>query len=158
MSETETETVCRRMEVADLDLVLRNENLSYPHPWTRRVFKDCLRAGYECWVLDIGGDIAAHGIMSVAAGESHILTLCVHPSWRRRALGRQMLQHLLQCARQRGAEQCFLEVRPSNEAAQQLYYNAGFVVVGQRQHYYPTGGAQESREDALILSLDMRDS
>lgn len=157
MSETEGQAVCRRMEVDDLDLVLRNENLSYPHPWTRRVFQDCLRAGYECWVLDIDTDIAAHGIMSVAAGESHILTLCVHPAYRRGGLGRDLLQHMLTQARELGAEHCFLEVRPSNEGAQQLYYKAGFVTVGQRQHYYPAGEPSGTREDALILSLDMRE-
>lgn len=146
---------CRRMEDSDLDRVLYHENLSYPHPWTRRIFRDCLRAGYECWVLEEAGVVAAHAIMSVAAGESHLLTLCVGPEFRRRGLARQLLHHLLGRAREAGVERCFLEVRPSNEAAQQLYYRAGFVRVGERRNYYPTRTPQEEREDALILSLPL---
>ena len=148
---------CRRMEDSDLDQVLYNENVSYPHPWTRRIFRDCLRSGYECRVLEEDGVVAAHAIMSIAAGESHLLTLCVHPDHRRRGLARQLLQHMLEQARTAGAERCFLEVRPSNEAAQQLYYGAGFVKVGERRNYYPTRFPQEQREDALILSLLLDD-
>lgn len=142
----------RAMAEGDLDLVLRNENLSYPHPWTRRIFQDCLRAGYECWVLGDGGEVAAHAIMSVAAGESHLLTLCVHPQQRRCGYGSLLLQHMLQRARLAEAERCFLEVRPSNEAAQQLYYRSGFVRVGERRNYYPSAPSSPQREDALILS------
>jgi ribosomal-protein-alanine N-acetyltransferase len=145
------------MEDSDLDQVLHNENLSYPHPWSRRIFRDCLRAGYDCWVLDEEGIVAAHAIMSVAVGESHLLTLCVHPDHRRHGLARQLLNHLMEEARSGGAERCFLEVRPSNEAAQQLYYGAGFVRVGERRNYYPTLTPQEQREDALILSLPLVD-
>lgn len=143
---------CRRMEEADLDQVLRNENLSYPHPWTRRIFQDCLRAGYECWVLDQEGMITAHAILSIAAREGHLLTLCVHPEWRRQGRARRLLSHVLECAVEAGAERCFLEVRPSNQAAQQLYYSEGFVRVGERPHYYPTDTPGAERENALILS------
>lgn len=148
---------CRRMEDTDLDQVLYNENLSYPHPWTRRIFRDCLRAGYECWVLEQEEVVAAHAIMSVAAGESHVLTLCVHPGHRRNGLARKLLQHVLEQARAAGARRCFLEVRPSNEAAQQLYYGEGFVRVGERCNYYPARSPREQREDALILSLLLGD-
>ena len=78
--------------------------------------------------------------------ESHLLTLCVHPQARRRAYGRKMLTHLLAEADRLGADTCFLEVRPSNQAARSLYYSMGFVQVGER------------RQNALILScrLDSR--
>ncbi|MEX1197564.1 MAG: ribosomal protein S18-alanine N-acetyltransferase [Pseudohongiellaceae bacterium] len=148
------------MEDSDLDHVLHNENLSYPHPWTRRIFQDCLRSGYECWVLEEEGDegvVAAHAIMSIAADECHLLTLCVNPACRRRGLARQLLQHVLEQARAAGAQCCFLEVRPSNEAAQQLYYGEGFVRVGERRNYYPTRSARDKREDALILSRSLGD-
>jgi len=143
---------CRPMEESDLDQVLHNENLSYPHPWTRRIFHDCLRAGYECWVLEEEGAVAAHAILSIGADESHLLTLCVSPGFRRKGLARELLRHILVRAREAGAGRCYLEVRPSNEAAQQLYYTEGFVRVGERRNYYPTRNAEEQREDALILS------
>ena len=52
----------------------------------------------------------------------------------------------------RGATECFLEVRVSNGAAQSLYRQRGFAVVGRRPRYYslPT-------EDALVMRLRIGD-
>jgi len=143
---------CRRMHPDDIDLVLRNEELSYPNPWTRRIFQDCLRVGYECWVLTDGADVLAHVVLSVNDDESHLLTLCVHPDYRRVGFGRRLLHHVLMEAHKRGASSCFLEVRPSNVEALPLYYNNGFVRVGERRQYYPADPQTRHREDALILS------
>jgi len=149
------EVICRRMRPSDLDFVVHNEDISYPNPWSKRIFLDCLRAGYECWVLATRDNILVHGVLSAAVGESHVLTLCVHPAFRRNAYGRRMLQHLLAQARKLGADTCFLEVRPSNEGARALYYSMGFVQVGERRHYYPSEAGSSFREDALILSLPL---
>jgi [ribosomal protein S18]-alanine N-acetyltransferase len=140
------------MRPSDLDQVVQNENLSYQMPWSRRIFLDCLRAGYECWVLATRTQIVAHGVLSAGAGESHVLTLCVHPDYRRFGFGRRMLHHLLQQAVKQDASVCFLEVRPSNMEAKALYHAMGFVQVGERKNYYPADPRTNSREDALILS------
>lgn len=150
-----SQVICRRMRPSDLDIVVHNEEVSYPNPWSKRIFLDCLRAGYECWVLATRDSILAHGVLSAAVGESHVLTLCVHPGFRRNAYGKRMLQHLLAEARKLGADTCFLEVRPSNEAARALYYTMGFVQVGERRHYYPSEAGSSFREDALILSCKL---
>lgn len=149
------QVICRRMRPSDLDIVVRNEELSYPNPWSKRVFLDCLRAGYECWVLATRDRILAHGVLSAAVGESHLLTLCVHPDARRQSYGRRMLKHLLKEAKRLGADTCFLEVRPSNESARSLYYSLGFVQVGERRGYYPAETGSTVREDALILSCSL---
>ncbi len=144
--------ICRPMRASDLDLVVQNENLSYLVPWSKRIFLDCLRSGYECWVLATRERIVAHGVLSSAAGESHVLTLCVHPDFRRAGYGRRMLTHLLRQAEKTGALACFLEVRPSNREARTLYIDMGFVQVGERKNYYPARMGSSEREDALILS------
>lgn len=143
---------CEAMSERDLDQVLYNETVSYPHPWTLRIFRDCLHSGYECRVLRQAGRVVAHGVLSVVLDESHLLTLCVHPAHRRMGLGRRLLNDLLERARQEGARSCFLEVRPSNTGARELYYGAGFVQVGERRRYYPVDPRRGEREDALILS------
>ncbi|MDA2917807.1 ribosomal-protein-alanine N-acetyltransferase RimI, partial [Nitrospinae bacterium AH_259_B05_G02_I21] len=51
-------------------------------------------------------------------------------------------------ARALGCTTASLEVRLSNEAAQQLYASYGFVVAGRRARYYQDG------EDALIMTLE----
>jgi ribosomal-protein-alanine N-acetyltransferase len=107
-----------------------------------------MHAGYSCWVCGRGGIIEGYGVISVAAGESHLLNLCIRNDSRRQGVGRKLLRHLISIARRHDAEVVFLEVRPSNESARQLYASEGFNELGTRRDYYPRGSG---REDALIL-------
>lgn len=140
------------MRSSDVELAAQNEAAAYVHPWTKRIFVDCLRAGYQCWVLANKQQIVAHGVMSVAIGECHLLTLCVHPDYQRRGFGRKLFKLLLDRAYKQDAEICFLEVRRSNEGAIDLYRSMGFTQIGERKNYYPGKG---EREDALIMSRDL---
>ena len=65
------------MGVADLDAVVANEFTAYAFPWTRGIFLDCLKARHESWVLCVADEIVAHAVLSVAAGEGHLLNVCV---------------------------------------------------------------------------------
>jgi ribosomal-protein-alanine N-acetyltransferase len=87
--------------------------------------------------------------MSIAAGECHLLNLCVHPDWQGRQFGRKLLRWLLSIARRQNADTAFLEVRRSNRAAIALYETEGFGEVGIRRGYYPH---KEGREDAIIMA------
>ena len=141
----------RPMRMSDIDFVVKNEKAAYPFPWSRRIFTDCIRAGYQCWVMANKKTIVAHGVLSVAIGESHLLTLCVHPSVQREGYGRKVLSLLLERAKNFKAEVCFLEVRRSNSGAISLYESMGFSVVSERKNYYPNGG---NNEDALIMTCE----
>ncbi|MEX0617588.1 MAG: ribosomal protein S18-alanine N-acetyltransferase [Pseudohongiellaceae bacterium] len=138
----------RAMQFSDIDSVVQNEVLTYEHPWSKRIFSDCLNAGYECGVLVSEDRIIGHCVMAVAAGECHLLTLCVHPELQSQGYGRRLMKHYLERAYQNGSRVCFLEVRPSNAAAKALYFSLGFEQAGERKNYYP---ADTGREDALIL-------
>ena len=148
-ADTTDQFFARTMRHSDVDLVVQNEAAAYHHPWTKRIVIDCLRAGYQCWVLANKQKIVAHGVMSVAIGECHLLTLCVHPEYQRRGYARKLFSLLLDRAFKQDARECFLEVRTSNESAIQLYQSMGFVEIGQRKNYYP---GVYGREDALIMS------
>jgi ribosomal-protein-alanine N-acetyltransferase len=141
----------RAMRREDLPAVAALETASYDFPWSAGIFGDCLKAGHPCWVLCSDGEVAGYGILSVAAGEAHVLNLCIGPEWRGRGLGRHLLGRLLDVARWSGAERVFLEVRPSNRVAQELYASAGFKEIGRRPRYYPAKGG---REDAIVMALD----
>jgi ribosomal-protein-alanine N-acetyltransferase len=147
-----TQFFARTMRNSDLDLVVQNEAAAYEHPWTKRIFIDCLRAGYQCWVLANKRQIVAHGVMSVAVGECHLLTLCVNPEYQRLGHGRKLFMLLLDRAAKMDARECFLEVRASNAGAIQLYRSLGFTQIGERKNYYP---GHQGREDALILSRNL---
>jgi ribosomal-protein-alanine N-acetyltransferase len=142
----------RPMHETDLAEVMVIEQEAYAFPWSPGIFCDCLRVGYCCWVLEQDGVVDAYAVMSMGAGESHILNLCVRPTVQRSGLGGALLRHLLMLARKYKAECMLLEVRPSNRAALRLYRSAGFDEVGMRRRYYP---ATRGREDALILARNL---
>ena len=140
----------RPMRHEDLPDVMEIEQASYPFPWTMRIFGDCLHAGYSCWVCRCNGAIEGYGVLSIAAGESHLLNLCVRRKSRNRGTGRKLLRHLVSIARRHDAEVLFLEVRVSNQAARHIYLTEGFNELGTRHDYYP---ADDGREDAVIMAL-----
>ena len=139
----------RNMRYSDVDLVVSNETIAYKYPWTKQNFIDCLQSGYQCWVLADKQKIIAHGVISIAIWDAHLLTICVHPQFQRLGFGRRMLILLLDRAAKLNSSECFLEVRISNETAISLYKSIGFDAIGSRKGYYP---AAQGREDAIIMS------
>jgi len=138
----------RRMARSDLATVFAIEQASYPFPWTRGILADCLRVGYHCRVLTVDREIASYAIVTQAMEEAHLLNLCVAETYRRQGFARTMLSHLIDEVSLDGITRMFLEVRPSNPAAVELYRSSGFRKIGRRPGYYP---AEDGREDALVM-------
>lgn len=141
------------MRDEDLDEVMAIEKAIYTHPWTRGNFADSLRAGYDCRTWRREGELVGYFILMAAAGEAHLLNLSIAAPHQRTGHGRALLREATELARRRGARSIFLEVRPSNLAAQALYTRFGFRRVGVRRGYYP---AHSGREDALVLALALQ--
>ena len=142
----------RPMREDDLAAVHMIEVRAYEFPWTVGIFRDCLRADYPAWVLHHEERIAGYFLMSIAAGEAHVLNICIAPELQGRGHGRRLLHALLQVARGRGVARVFLEVRPSNANAIALYHDEGFNEIGRRPRYYP---AKDGREDALVMAMEL---
>ena len=142
----------RPMLEIDLPEVAAVEQSSYVFPWSENIFRDCLRVGYTCRALDMAGQVIGYGIMSLGAGEAHILNVCVREQFRSLGFGRRMLEHLLERAAASGVTEAFLEVRPSNLAAIRLYQRLGFEQIGIRRGYYQ---APDGREDAIVLKREV---
>jgi ribosomal-protein-alanine N-acetyltransferase len=147
------EVQIRPMMEMDLAEVAAIEHKSYAFPWSENIFRDCLRVGYTCRALDLAGQIIGYGVMSLGAGEAHILNLCIREEFRIVGFGRRLLEHMLERAAASGISEAFLEVRPSNLAAIRLYQRLGFEQIGIRRGYYQ---APDGREDAIVLKLDLR--
>jgi [ribosomal protein S18]-alanine N-acetyltransferase len=141
------------MVESDVSDVVATERASYQFPWSEGIFRDCLRVGYICRVVTVEDRVVGYGVMSVGAGEAHILNLCIREAFRCRGVGRRLLSYLLERAAASGMGEVFLEVRPSNTAAIRLYQSLGFEPVGTRRGYYQAVGG---REDAAVLKLSLR--
>ena len=142
----------RPMVEDDLARMIEIEIRAYEFPWTLGIFRDCLRYGYVCRIYEDDQGMTGYGILSIAAGECHLLNICIDPRFQGRGYGTDLVAQLLDVARTHNARMAFLEVRASNSAACHLYNKLGFNEMGVRKNYYPTRGG---REDAILLAREL---
>lgn len=142
--------VFRPMLLGDVPWVAARERELHESPWSEGNFTDSLEAGYSCWLALEEEVPVAYAILMVVLDEAHLLNITVAGARQRKGLGRALLSHLQGVARQVGAQQMFLEVRPSNLPALALYRQNGFHAIGRRKGYYP---GPKGREDAVVMRL-----
>ena len=143
-------TIFRRMLETDLVYVAKIEAQAIFDSWPEKLFHDCVRVGYSCWVAEKNDKVEGFGLLSCAVGEAHILHLAIGEEWHRQGLGMQMMEHLIDVACELQAEIVYLEFRGSNLVAKELYKRYSFIEIGLRKSYYPAEGG---REDAITLAL-----
>jgi [ribosomal protein S18]-alanine N-acetyltransferase len=142
----------RSMTQLDIPRVIEIEHDTYPFPWSEGIFRDCVRVGYLCRVIEMRGVVQGYAIMSFGADDAHLLNICVQRDLREQGVGRKLLQYLLDHACKLGMQHAFLEVRPTNPVAIHLYESIGFVRVGVRKGYYQ---GTPAREDAWVYKLSL---
>ncbi|MGZ4517733.1 MAG: ribosomal protein S18-alanine N-acetyltransferase [Mycobacteriaceae bacterium] len=141
------------MSAEDASRCAELEQLLFPgeNPWSADAFRAELRQPHNHYVVardvaprDVSGPIVGYaGIVRLGRAsdpENEVHTIGVDPARQRRGIGRLLLDALLVVADAHGGD-TWLEVRTDNDAAQELYRETGFVVVGTRPHYYQPSGA-----------------
>ena len=143
------------MGPSDLDGVMAIEEVSFPTPWSREMFREDFTRGFSDTLVAAGeeDEVLGYAVCWTIAGESHLLNIAVLPSRRAEGIGRALLSECIRRAARAGASLIFLEVRAGNEAAQRLYLSMGFAFRGIRKGYYTDTG-----EDAVILDREVRKS
>ena len=140
----------RPMRVEDLDRVYEIETASFKNcPWPKLAYKREItenRLSDYCVCLYDGRIVAFAGMWSIYE-ESELTKIATDTSMRRMGIGKRLLLHMMQRARERGSSRMSLEVRVHNEPAKELYRSLGFVEIGIRKTYYP-----DTREDAIIMA------
>jgi ribosomal-protein-alanine N-acetyltransferase len=145
----------RPMILADLDQVQAIDKDSFTLPWPASAYRHeiennqlslCLVA--ETIPAGQPAQIAGFIVVWLILDEAHIATIATHPVYRQMGIARRLLAESLRASRQRQASSATLEVRASNLAAQELYFQFGFEIVGRRRRYY-----RDNQEDALIMTL-----
>lgn len=136
---------------ADLDAIVAIEEATFNNPSGRAWYEAELARPDVCRVFVLRSEsdlVIAFVAYWQVVDEMHINNLAVHPAWRNRGFGRQLLRAVLDIARAEGVQRATLEVRRSNTPALRLYEGAGFAEVGVRARYYT-----HPEEDALLLAL-----
>lgn len=151
--------IIRPMRKDDLDSVMDIDNLSFSMPWPKSAYKHDLSNNPQA-LLRVAEDISntigprVVGMIDVwlILDEAHIATLAVHPDFRGKGIATKLIELVLLEAYRKGARRALLEVRASNQAAQDLYKKFGFKTVHRRQRYY-----YDNKEDALLMNLESLD-
>jgi ribosomal-protein-alanine N-acetyltransferase len=133
---------------------------AYGEAWTRRQVEDALIVG-NCHYQLIGGAGDEPAAGEPAAGfflsrtgfeEEELLLFAIDPGYRRKGLGRQLLERFANSAKNRGARRLLLEMRRGNPA-EVLYRHFGFRPIGERINYYRARNGQSI--DAITFAIDV---
>ena len=145
-----SEYTIRRMTLADVDGVAAVEAATFPTPWSRDAFiSEMKNVAARYLVAEKDGRIIGYAGAWIILDESHITNIAVLKDERGQGIGRALTHGLMQYLSNLGAAYATLEVRKSNEVAQNLYVSLGFIKLGVRKRYYEDNG-----EDALIMVCD----
>jgi len=147
----ETRYLLRAMQEKDIPQIIEIEKESFPTPWSAYAFKCELAdndfAHYIVITIEDNQDLVlGYGGMWLIIDEAHITNIAIASQYRGKKLGDLLMNGLEALAMQKGALRMTLEVRVSNEKAQNLYKNRGFIPSGIRPNYYVA-----ENEDALIM-------
>ena len=137
----------RPMVYSDLPQVWQLEQLVFPDPWSFQSFKESLKdERVDAWVTESGNQIIGYMVTLCFADEIHILNFAVDTQCRRKGIGTAMMSTLHRYAERCGSSHMWLEVRSTNEAAQDFYRYHGFNPLGTKKRYYQNG------EEAVIMA------
>ncbi len=151
--------IFRQMKEDDLKAVSHIDQISFSQPWPEAAFAIELQNIHaRNWVVEeenpaeaqVEPMIVAAMVMWRVLDEAHIATIAVHPDFRKRGIGRKLMQFGMTDAFDEGARIYHLEVREGNLAAQKMYLDLDYEIVGRRPKYYKNNG-----EDALLMTLDL---
>lgn len=145
----------RSMKLEDIATICEIEIEAFATPWSEAAFYNELVSNHFAHyiVLQHTGtdEIIGYGGMWVVMDEAHVTNVAIREHWRGRKLGELLMRELQRMALERGADKMTLEVRVTNEIAQNLYRKLGFVPSGIRPRYY-----SDNDEDALIMWATLR--
>lgn len=151
--------IFRPLTCADLDAMQAVEQAAHSHPWSRNILAGNFGERYfngSLWQptneSDTEPQLLGYFIANSVLDESTLMNICVAPAAQGQGLGRQLLTHYLTLCAQRNISQCWLEVRASNIAAQNLYSAYGYQEYDCRRDYYQT---LSGNEDAVLMALTL---
>lgn len=135
------------MQIEDIKQVGKLEAQCFTMPWSEKSFEEALGNPRAVYVVARDGEkVAGYCGAYVILDEGDINQVAVEPSYRKKGIGKKMIQILLEKLKEAGAVSVTLEVRKSNEGAISLYESVGFVKEGIRKNFY-----EKPMEDALIM-------
>jgi len=125
----------------DIKKIIEIEELSYKNPWSREVFMIdyVFNRISHYFVARIGNKICAFIGLWIEIDRFHIINIAVHPDYRKKGIGTSLINFIINNAERKRMKEVYLEVRKSNEIAQNLYKKFNFKITEKLNKYYQDG-------------------
>ena len=137
----------RKMTVEDVDGVFEVEKSCFEDYWSKNSFLDELKnPNARYLVAETDGKIVGYIGIWLIIDEGHITNVAVHKDYRGRKIGNELMKKMTELCKGNYIKAMTLEVRKSNDVAQNLYKKYGFKLAGIRKEYY-----SDNKEDAMIM-------
>ena len=151
MGETAREILIERADTPHVHDIFEIGKLCFSDAWREEtVFHDMEGPQSEYFIAKVDGKVAGYGCFWFVLDEGQLVNIGVHPEFRRLGIGARLLEAGLAECRKRAMKTLFLEVRTSNEKAQNLYRKYGFKVLGLRKGVYDL-----PKEDGYIMEVEV---
>ena len=144
----------RRMTPGDVEAVHAIELATFPTPWTLDSFHYEMRENQYAHYLVAEDEIGIIGFcgMWLVIDAAQITNVAVVERMRGQKIGEALMKEAMRVAREASMDVMSLEVRVTNEVAQNLYRKLGFQDGGIRKGYYTDNG-----EDALVMWVNLNE-
>ncbi|MEM4699424.1 MAG: ribosomal protein S18-alanine N-acetyltransferase [Candidatus Nezhaarchaeales archaeon] len=145
--------VCvRQARLSDLDAISKIEELSFKEPYSRSLLLTLLLLHLDSFfVAEASGEVIGYAVGAIIRKEGHIISIATHPLYRRRGVGRMLMEALERALIAKHAKRLRLEVREDNDGARSFYERLGYKMAGRVRHYYGDGC------DALIYLKEVKE-
>ena len=147
------EFVIQEMTGNDIDAVLELDLKCFSAPWNREIYEKEVNENDFAHYFIIKTDEKVIGYVGLwlVLEDAQVTNIAIAPEFRGYGIGEQLFGFALQFLLKQGAKQLSLEVRKSNEVAQNLYKKFGLQKGGVRKNYYPDNG-----EDAFVMWVKLQ--
>ncbi len=136
----------KRLDKSYIGMLASVKEEFFPDGWNEDMLIDAFETdGFAAFGIFENDVLAGFITYTVGLDFADLQDLFVFPKFRRKGYAKELLLYFIDEIKKEKTNKIFLEVRPSNAAAVNLYEKAGFVKIFLRKKYYADG------EDAAVM-------
>lgn len=142
----------RKFSLSDLDEIIEIEKASFPNreAWTKEYFKNLYRKYSEGFIVaEKNSEIIGYTVGQPKNESAEIISLAVDLKWRKKGVGTDLTNFLIDYFRERNLKEIFLHARSKNESGISFYQGLDFKILKTIKNYYRNG------DDAFLMKREI---
>ena len=144
-------------QISDAKALAKLHESAFHRSWSENEFSLMLSDTQKnpCLIVcDKKRKIVGFAILRTLESEAELLSIIVAKKWRKRGIGRALINAIIEHLTMSPVTKFFLEVAMDNDAAIKLYNSLGFEIIGKRENYYAKENTKASCALVMALTFD----